>query len=740
MAGVAAPDVDTAATRRAPDVTASDPAYVMFTSGSTGRPKAIEVPHRAIIRLVRNTNYVSLSEREVILACAPVSFDASTFELWGSLLNGGRLVIYPGAIPHPEEIADLVRAWGVTTMWLTAGLFHLMVETKPEAFTGLRQLLAGGDVLSPTHVRRALQTLAGGVLINGYGPTENTTFTCCHVMAGVADADDPVPIGRPVANTRVYVLDAAMQPVPVGVRGELWAGGDGVAIGYRNDPELTKDRFRADPFSSDPSARLYRTGDFVRYRPDGVIEFVGRRDQQVKIRGFRVELGEIEHALRDHGAVADALVIIKERAPGGKRLIAYVVPAAGRRIDLVALKTHLSAHLPDYAVPSAIVPLDALPLTLNGKVDTARLVEPTEERRQGGRPRTVRETQLLMVWEHVLGINGIGIRDNFFELGGNSLLGVRLLANLEKVLGKRIPVSVLFQGQTIESMAVVLQQDLGALSFCAVEIQPGTNLTPLFVVPGVDGNVIGYETLARSLGTDLPVYGLRSVGLDGEESPRDSVQGIADAFLPEILKVQPRGPYRLAGLCMGGIVAYEIAQRLVARGERIQMLALIETWPPGAIPTIRRTSRMAQQIAFLREGVARHLRATLQRPLWQWPGYLMQKLDIVSDMFAKRDVYRGDRIELYRLLVRQANQRAAAGYLPQPYPGRVGMILTNRLGLPRKQDPRFFWARMARGGADVVQVPGPDSGALLRPAFVSGLAKALNEQMAAGQPEASVTR
>ena len=723
--GASAPGVAAPRAPRAPGVTARDPAYVMFTSGSTGRPKAIEVPHRAIVRLVRNTNYVSLSEREVILACAPVSFDASTFELWGSLLNGGRLIIYPGAIPHPDELAELVGAWGVTTMWLTAGLFHLMVETRPEALTGVRQLLAGGDVLSPTHARRALEALEGGVLINGYGPTENTTFTCCHVMASDADVDSPVPIGRPVANTRVYVLDAAMQPVPIGVRGELWAGGDGVAIGYRNDPDLTKDRFRADPFSSDPSARLYGTGDLARYRPNGVIEFLGRRDHQVKIRGFRIELGEIEQALHEHGAVADALVVARERSLGDKRLVAFVVPAAGHQVDPVALRAHLAARLPDYAVPSAIIPLDAFPLTPNGKVDTARLVEPTEERGAGERPHTALETQLLMVWEEVLGIDGIGIRDNFFDLGGNSLLGVRLLARLGKVLGRRIPVSVLFQGQTIESMAVALQQDLNALSFCAVTIQPGTNLAPLFVVPGVDGNVIGYETLARSLGTDLPVYGLRSVGLDGEAEPRESAEAIADAFLPEILKVQPNGPYRVAGLCMGGIVAFELAHRLLDRGENVQLLALIDTYPPGAIPTVPRASRVAQQILFLKEGVTRHIRALGERPPREWPGYLWRRLAIVTEMIAKHDVFRGDRLEFHRALVRQANHRAAAQYDPRPYPGRLAMILTSRQAVTPQEDARFWWERLALGGSTVTRVPGPDSGALLRPPFVSGLAEAL---------------
>ncbi|HYV30274.1 MAG TPA: amino acid adenylation domain-containing protein, partial [Candidatus Binatia bacterium] len=302
-----------------------DPAYVSYTSGSTGRPKGVVVPHRGVVRLVKGADYVSLTSEETLLHLSPLSFDASTFELWGALLNGGRVVLLPPGQPALAEIGAAIRQHGVTTLWLTAGLFHLMVDERPDDLKPLRQLLAGGDVLSPQHVLEARRALPGCRIINGYGPTENTTFTCCYTVAGERALAQSVPIGRPIANTRVYVLDASLQPVPVGVFGELYAGGDGVACGYLNQPQLTAERFIPDPFNSRAGARVYRTGDQVRWRPDGNLEFLRRLDSQVKIRGFRVELGEIETVLRETAGVREAVVSLREDTAREKRLVAYVV-------------------------------------------------------------------------------------------------------------------------------------------------------------------------------------------------------------------------------------------------------------------------------------------------------------------------------------------------------------------------------------------------------------------------------
>jgi amino acid adenylation domain-containing protein len=309
-------------------------AYVMYTSGSTGRPKGTSIMHRSIVRLVRETNYVDLGAEEVFLQFAPISFDASTLEIWGALLNGGRLVVYPGQEASLQELGEVVQREQVTTLWLTAGLFHQMVEDHLEGLRPVRQLLAGGDVVSPAHVKEALEKLAGCRVINGYGPTENTTFTCCYPMREVSQVGTTVSIGRPIANTRVYILDGQLQPVPIGVTGELYIGGDGLARDYLKRPGLTAEKFIPDPFSAEPGGRLYATGDVARYLRDGNIEFLGRMDSQVKVRGFRIELGEIEAVLSEHPGVQKSVVLSREDETGEpsalrrteKRLVAYVVP------------------------------------------------------------------------------------------------------------------------------------------------------------------------------------------------------------------------------------------------------------------------------------------------------------------------------------------------------------------------------------------------------------------------------
>lgn len=299
--------------------------YVMYTSGSTGRPKGVSVIHQGVVRLVKDTNYANLSAEEVFLQLAPISFDASTLEIWGSLLNGAKLVIMPPHTPSLQELGQAIREYRITTLWLTAGLFHMMVDQQLKDLKQLRQLLAGGDVLSVPHVQKVLQKLKGCHLIDGYGPTENTTFTCCYRITEASLIGHSIPIGRPIANTQVYILDAQLQPLPIGVPGELYIGGAGLARGYLNRPELTSDRFIPNPFSNKSGSRLYKTGDLARYLPDGNIEFLGRIDHQVKIRGFRIELGEIEAVLSQHPDVQESLVINREDASGNQRLVAYII-------------------------------------------------------------------------------------------------------------------------------------------------------------------------------------------------------------------------------------------------------------------------------------------------------------------------------------------------------------------------------------------------------------------------------
>jgi len=442
-------------------ITAGHEAYVLYTSGSTGIPKGVAVPHRAVVRLVRDTHFARFGPDETLLQLAPLAFDASTLEVWGALLNGGRLAVFPPHTPSLEELSGFIAREGITTLWLTAGLFHQLVDHALEALAPVRQLLAGGDVLSPAHVRRVVDRHPHCQVINGYGPTENTTFTCCYPVPRGEPLTGSVPVGRPISNTHVHVLDTAMAPVPVGAPGELYAGGDGLALGYLNAPELTAERFVPDPFSATPGARLYRTGDLCRLLPDGRVEFLGRVDQQVKIRGFRIEPGEIEAMLATHPELREARVMAREDVPGEKTLVAYVVAKEGAKVEAQLLRSYLQERLPAYLVPSAFVTLTAFPLTANGKVDWRALPAPENAPRplaeRHAPPRTPEEEVLVGVWREVLGRENPGIDDNFFDDGGDSIRAIQFVARASE-RGLRVPVGLLLEYPSVRGVAESLRE------------------------------------------------------------------------------------------------------------------------------------------------------------------------------------------------------------------------------------------------------------------------------------------
>jgi aspartate racemase len=436
-------------------------AYVMYTSGSTGRPKGVMVEHRGIVRLVRGTNYCRFGPDEVFLQFAPMSFDASTFEIWGALLNGSQLVLMPPKSSSLEELEVAVRRHSVTTLWLTASLFHLMVEERPEGLRPLRQLLAGGDVLSPRHVRIFLKHAGDTSLINGYGPTENTTFTSCHTISADGAVSESIPIGKPISNTQVYLLDEQLNPVSPGETGELYTAGDGVARGYLNDPDATADKFLTDPFTDEPHQRMYRTGDLARWRTDGTIEFLGRGDNQVKILGYRIEPAEIETVLQRHSHVKQACVVAKMEN-GGKRLAAYFIPSnSGPTPE--ELRDFVASQLPQHMVPAFFVALPTFPLSEHGKVDRGALakleIAPKQESRAVGLQDSQLERTLGELWQRILQVPHVGLDDNFFDLGGDSLLLVAVHSNLQKILQTEISLTDLFEFATIRKLA----QHLGHL-------------------------------------------------------------------------------------------------------------------------------------------------------------------------------------------------------------------------------------------------------------------------------------
>jgi amino acid adenylation domain-containing protein len=436
-------------------------AYIMYTSGSTGQPKGIEIRHRSIIRLVRDVDYVQLDDAVAFLHAAPLGFDASTLEIWGPLLNGGKCVLHGEAVPTGRGLAHSIHHHGVTSAWLTAALFNAIIDDDPHNLRGLKQLLTGGEALSVPHVLRAIDALPDVTLINGYGPTECTTFTATYRIPRNIDRNiRSIPIGRPIPETSIYIVNQRLELVPVGIVGELCVGGTGLARSYLRRPELTRDRFVENPFGP-PGDHLYRTGDLVRYLPDGNIEFVGRGDGQVKIRGYRIELGEIEATLASHPGVRSCAVVAHKDAPGGPRLVGYVVPTA-EPIPAHELRAHLGAILPDFMVPSAFVFLAALPVTTNGKLDKRALPAPENTRPDLAQPYfapvTPNEDLLCRTFAELLGLDRVGRLDNFFELGGTSLLVLRVLARLHADLGRDVPATHFFSDPTPAAIAAKLDR------------------------------------------------------------------------------------------------------------------------------------------------------------------------------------------------------------------------------------------------------------------------------------------
>ena len=454
------------------EVTANNLAYVMYTSGSTGRPKGVEVLHRGVLRLLFGVEYVRLDVNETFLHLAPTSFDASTFEIWGALLHGSRCVLFPGNIPSPNDLGNIIHRHEISTLWLTASLFNTVIDEAPEVLSGLRQLLIGGETLSVPHVRRALTLLPQTQIINGFGPTESTTFTCCYgIPAALEKSISSIPIGRPIANTQVYLLDTHLAPVPIGVAGELHIGGDGLARGYLNRPELTAERVRSEPVQCGPGRTTVsnRRPGSLSTRRQYRVSWTNRRPGQNP--RFRIEPGEIESRAVATSRVREAVVLAREEMarpesgvkPTEKRLVAYVVPRSGDD-PIRDLRNFLKAKLPDYMVPSAFVFLDKLPLTPNGKIDRRALPAPDGTRPEMEQtfvaPRTAAEKSLADIWADMLRLDRVGIHDNFFDLGGHSLLATQVISRMRDTFQVELPLRSLFESPTVGSLAAQIVESL----------------------------------------------------------------------------------------------------------------------------------------------------------------------------------------------------------------------------------------------------------------------------------------
>jgi amino acid adenylation domain-containing protein len=718
-------------------------AYVMYTSGSTGRPKGVAVPHRGILRLVHGRWHARFAPDETFLHLASTAFDAATFEVWGALLHGARCVVLPGGVPTPAAVRHAVRTHGVTTVLMTTGFFNAIVDDAPDALKGVRRVLVGGEAMSPAHLARAAALMPETCFVNAYGPTEATTIAACHVVTLPLEPDaTSVPIGRPIAGTEIYLLGAHGEPVPVGVPGEVYIGGAGLARGYINRPDLTAERFVAHPFDPRPNARLYRSGDLARWRPDGTLEYLGRLDAQVKIRGVRVEPAEVEAVLSAHPSVREVAVVA---AGGGRpndvRLVAYVVPGRGAAPTPGDLRDFVRHRLPSAFVPSAFVLLRALPLGPTGKLNQRALpaAVPMRDGREIVRARGPLKLQLAEVWRELLGVPEVGATDDFFDLGGHSLLAVRMLQRVHDLYGMSLPLAVLYTNPTIDGLSeALIASEPAAFQAPLVRLREGGARAPLFFFHGdINGGGFYTQTLARRLAADRAFWVVHPLGLHGRPAPT-TIESMARVHVEQVIAACPEGPLVLGGYCNGGLVAYETARLLTAAGRRVERLVLIATDADTRFRMLRWPIAVAARALGLGPGGALEqfgrLRCFADR---------VRELDARGRLaFVARSAARVVRQVAHRLRRALPSPATAAartpplferyydaclGYVPRSWPGHVIVFWPEDERPARVDDPTYGWAPLV-SSVDTFRIPGDHDEIVTR--HIERIATTLEELLA----------
>jgi aspartate racemase len=708
-----------------PNVSPKNLAYLIYTSGSTGKPKGVMLPHRGLVNYITAViKLYDLRPTDRTLQFSSISFDIAFEEIFPTWAAGGTLVLRSGNFSIAgADFLRFARQQKLTVLSVATAYWHELVHELAESSAALpeslRLLIVGGEK-AQIQVLEAWRKVAGKRVrwINTYGPTETSVIATSYEPPPAGSLPSPLPIGRPVQNVRTYILDRDLQPVPVGVAGELHIGGPGVARGYLNSPDMTAAKFVLDPFSSDPEARLYKTGDMARYLPNGEIEFVGRRDFQIKIRGFRVELGEIETALAKHPAVRESAVIAREEGLNNNRLVGYVIPVRGLSPQVADLRKFLKKQLPEYMVPSDFVLLEKFPLTPNGKVDRKALPAPQTSAVAGAdhvAPANPVEARLVAMWEEILAKRPVSVRDNFFDLGGHSLLAVRLMRRIEQDFKRKLPLTTLFEAPTIEQFAALLQQERWTPSQASlVPIQPEGERTPFFCVHGLGGTVLRFRDLARHMGTDRPFYGVQAQGLEGDRPFSTCVEDMAAFYIKEIRAFQPDGPYYLGGYSLGGLIAFEMARQLQADGQEIGVLALLDTYPGRP-----KSNKVL-------------LSTLLTLPRQEQVAYIAYRAKRIRKGFKRRF----DALFLPRPLreVRKVFAVAEQGYKPQVYFGSADWFRATEKGLRGVDNPTDDWSGLVTGGVEVHEIQG-DHGSILHEPQVCHLAERLRNRLSQAEEQ-----
>lgn len=731
-------------------VTPDNLAYVIYTSGTTGNPKGVLVSHRNLVHSTAARSHFYRQPVTSFLLLSPLAFDSSVAGIYWTLTQGGTLVL-----PADEALGDipglcrLLSSWRISHLLGIPSLYAAILEyAQAPQLASLQTVIVAGEACPARVVEDHRRRVGHAEMFNEYGPTEGTVWSTVYRCDSLP-ARMRVTIGRPIANTQVYLLDAYLQPVPLGVPAELHVAGAGVARGYLNQPELTAEKFISAPLIDVSDTRLYKTGDLARYLPDGNIELLGRTDQQVKIRGFRVELAEVEAVLLQYAAVRDAVVTVREDEEGNRRLFGYVSVTPALPFAVQELQRFLAEKLPAYALPSELEVLESLPRLPNGKVDRAaltsrRTLRPSMATRSDGtlsessQPVNLLEWELIRIWERLFGRQGIGRQDNFFALGGHSLLAARLAAEVDNLLGCKLPIAALFQAPTVESLTRRLTEENWAPQWSSlVPLQPLGSKPPIFFVHGQGGEVYGFLGLAQRLAPDQPAYGLQAVGSDGKSARHITVEDMAAHYVQEIRSFQPEGPYYLGGYSMGGLIAFEVAQQLQRRGQRVALLALLDT-EPIAVPWAVYGRFMA---SYLRDRCLFHLRRWWEMPQRDRLSYLRGRWAALRYWIA-RNRSKPPAVTAPPKEDSQPPQvpgfddyysAVASAYRLRRYPGSVDVFVCADAGWAVSS-----WRYLAGGGVSFHPVPETHL-QIFAPHYVPALAKALRTALQRAQENARPT-